>query len=168
MPFKNPQEAKEYRKKYYRKNLEKLKAWNRNYSKTKQPWKRETRKKWDKENHHRYLGYSRKRNAAQREIVLAAKRMGCADCGEKDIRVIQFHAPNGHSKKVLEQRLRRSRCIGDGSRFSKKTLEYELSICIPLCANCHIRRHCDIRRIHCEFPKADKNKSWDSGQVPKP
>lgn len=60
------------------------------------------------------------------------KATGCADCGEDDLRVLRIHHTG-------EKTLRSSDFLtcGDEKR------EAELSLCIVLCANCHLRRHAD-------------------------
>lgn len=50
MPFKDPEKAKEYHKKYYEKNKEKRKEYIKNWKKENPEKVREHKKKWEKEN----------------------------------------------------------------------------------------------------------------------
>ena len=84
--------------------------------------------------------------ARKKAMVMAKKIQGCTDCAEKDPIVIQLHAPNGHSKKRA--------CIGDGSRFTYAALAKEIALCVPLCANCHLRRHYEATRTALQTDQA--------------
>lgn len=68
-----------------------------------------------------------------REVVDEARLVGCADCGEKDQIVLQFHHRDP-STKVTN--------IGQAhGRMAMPKLLEELAKCDVVCANCHLRRH---------------------------
>lgn len=131
MPHKDPERASAYRKEYAKRNRARLNELARNSSEA--PHRKAKKKEWEQANIERRQEYDRAHRAKKYAMVMARRSEGCADCGEKDFRVIQLHAPEGHSTH--------RKCIGDGSRFGFAALEAELAICVPLCANCHVRRH---------------------------
>jgi len=57
----------------------------------------------------------------------------CVECGESDIRVLDFHHVRGKKKYELSQAASLS--------LSMKTVEEELAKCDILCRNCHHRHH---------------------------
>jgi hypothetical protein len=73
----------------------------------------------------------RKRNRKKFEEY--KKTLSCADCGNKDHRVLEFH----HTGEDKESN------IGDmiGKGLPLKTILEEVKKCLPLCANCHRIRH---------------------------
>jgi hypothetical protein len=56
----------------------------------------------------------------------------CVDCGETDIRVLDFDHRDAKQKRANISRMLRS--------FSWKTIETEIAKCDVVCANCHRRR----------------------------
>lgn len=77
----------------------------------------------------------RKRRINQRRFFENYKaKKGCADCGTKDARVLDFHHTNKEDKSYT---------IGEeiGKGKSNSTLMLEVEKCIVLCANCHRIRH---------------------------
>jgi hypothetical protein len=164
MSYKDPIKAAQYRKEYYSKNMVVLKQKMSEYIVKNRLKRKEYLRKWASENRDKCLTSGRKNNAKRRAMVMELKSKGCMDCGEKDVRVIQLHAPNGHLEHGGDKE-GKNRPIGDGSRFSFGALKKELQIVIPLCANCHIRRHCDIRGIHNQFPKIQKDATRQDGSM---
>lgn len=77
------------------------------------------------------LDHIRRIEKAKIIAELKASR-GCADCGEQDPMVLQFHHDNATDKK---------NCISQMYRHSMKRIMEEAEKCTVLCANCHIRRH---------------------------
>ncbi len=59
----------------------------------------------------------------------------CTDCGEGDPACLEFHHPND------DKTLGVSRMVNDG--YSRDRIREEIEKCVPLCANCHARRHYD-------------------------
>jgi hypothetical protein len=56
----------------------------------------------------------------------------CIDCGETDVRVLQFDHCRGQKKAEV------SRLIREG--YSLEVIKAEMAKCDVVCANCHIRR----------------------------
>jgi hypothetical protein len=65
-------------------------------------------------------------------IIAEAKDNGCADCGNKDHRVLEFHHKAGEYKLANVTALRAR---------SEKVVREEIQKCDVLCANCHAIRH---------------------------
>lgn len=83
---------------------------------------------YDKE---RKLRKQRERHARTRAKLAEYKASrGCADCGEEDSRVLQFHHRG-------DKRFQISHYVG----LAWDTLMREVAKCDILCANCHIKRH---------------------------
>ena len=61
-------------------------------------------------------------------IINYLKENSCVDCGNTDIRVLEFD--HQHSKKYLV-----SRMVSSG--YSLKTIKNEIEKCEVVCANCH-------------------------------
>jgi hypothetical protein len=72
----------------------------------------------------------------QKELVVwwkdYKKQFKCDECGEDHPATIDFHHPNDDKEKSV------SRWLSDGS---KKKMLKEIEKCIPLCANCHRKKH---------------------------
>lgn len=57
----------------------------------------------------------------------------CEDCGETDPACIEFHHPND------DKTLGVSRMVRNG--YGRDRVREEIEKCVPLCANCHAKRH---------------------------
>lgn len=85
-----------------------------------------------------YLSKTRKRNNLLREninsfIITHLKEHPCVDCGEKDLRVLEFdHTGEVPKLKAVSQLLR--------DRASLGVIKTEISKCEVRCANCHRRK----------------------------
>lgn len=76
-----------------------------------------------------------RRNRQQKQAVVdALKAAGCADCGEADSVVLEFHHRDPATKRQK---------IGTlvAAHYPVQRLLEELAKCALLCANCHLRRH---------------------------
>lgn len=83
------------------------------------------------------LDYRRKyRQSNQKALANYKADRGCADCGEEDSRVLQFHHTTDDKEFTIGARL---------GRKGLKSLLQEAAKCEIVCANCHIKRHSDIR-----------------------
>src|SRR5690348_12855608 len=85
--------------------------------------------------------HSVKERAKRARLKLAEHKasIGCADCGERDPRVLQFHHRNPDEKEFTI-----------GSQCGRKSIDdllLEAEKCDVLCANCHIKRHVDPYEI---------------------
>lgn len=58
-------------------------------------------------------------------------KIGCTDCGEKDIRCLDFH----HLDSSLK-----TRCVSEMMMYSIITIKKEIEKCVLLCANCHRKK----------------------------
>lgn len=137
---------KEYAAAYRIANRAKINAARRADAAANPDKHRARNRKWKAANPDRHRELQQAHLQRKRDLVAAKKALGCSDCGNKDMRVIQLHAPNGHSASAPRQGGRyphRPRPIGSGNGWSWKALVAELDICIPLCANCHIIRHAE-------------------------
>lgn len=75
--------------------------------------------------------YRRKRVAYYREFIWRYKRIcGCAKCGNKDPRVLDYDHIDGKDKIDIISRMA-------GQTVSMKNLKEEIKKCQILCANCH-------------------------------
>lgn len=109
---------KTYRRKYYRKHRERLKAKNRQ-------WKRENdakRKQGTRERLIRHIRYVT-------EYLLLHP---CIDCGESDVRFLDFDHVRGIKTLSVAAML---------SRFKLPTLIAEIAKCEVRCIKCHRIRH---------------------------
>jgi hypothetical protein len=102
----------DYGKKHYKKNIEKYKAKSKINKKT-----------------------SRKKALAAVGEFLSEHP--CADCGNTDIRVLEFHHTSEKENTI-------SRLMHDG--YKPETILAEIDKCDVLCANCHRIRHSIERR----------------------
>ncbi len=85
----------------------------------------------DNGDHHREVIRSRMnilRTSNQKFIIELLKRSECKDCGNKDIRVMEFDHVRGIKSRDISQ------LIGG---YSRKLLEEEIEKCEIVCANCH-------------------------------
>ena len=141
--------SKEYRKKYYEENKEKIKQNVRNWTLKNQ----DKLKKYYEENKEKIEQYKkeyssraetkllnkertkRKREEARQFILEYKLSHPCVQCGEKDPLCLVFH--HRDSKKYEIPRLQK---LG-----ISKTLKSEIEKCDILCANCHQKLHWEKR-----------------------
>lgn len=83
-----------------------------------------------------YASHSRQL-ALNRAIADGEKARGCVDCGEKDLRVLDFDHVRGVKRAVVSMLINR--------RSSVRRIYEEIDKCDVRCANCH-RRTTDQRR----------------------
>lgn len=83
-------------------------------------------------------GYNINKTQSRRQWLIELKEnLGCYNCNAKGYVIIEFH----HLRK---------KNYGINymvSRFSKERTMVELSICIPLCVNCHRKIHNELIEI---------------------
>jgi len=119
---------KEYFRKYYLKNYDKIKryrkkrkkiiqAYNKTYNKSHRPLMLSLYKAFIKRNRQKVLAY--------------LKSHPCVDCGESDPIVLEFDHVRGKKRDII------SKLCG---RYCWEELEKEISKCDVRCANCHKRR----------------------------
>ena len=97
-------------------------------------------------NHDYYLARQRRRRARYKELIRAAKKRPCADCGiEYPYYVMEF---DHLGDKITE--------VSKSSNFSseKKLLE-EIAKCQVVCANCHAQRTYDRLKFASVVEPAD-------------
>jgi hypothetical protein len=91
--------------------------------------KSEEGKAWAKAYYKTYMPMRQKENV---EYLNKIKREGkCADCGEDNYILLQFHHREGREKYRVYA----------FTRFGLARLKAEIAKCDLLCANCHIKRH---------------------------
>jgi hypothetical protein len=72
---------------------------------------------------------SRRRRAALRDLVRSQLGTGCVDCGNLDIRVLEFDHVRGVKLGNISDLVRRGR--------SAASIEAEMAKCEVRCSNCH-------------------------------
>lgn len=78
------------------------------------------------------IEFNKKRALESRKKVLEyLKTHPCVDCGETDVRILEFDHVRGTKKKEV---------MGLIYRYSFKTVLKEIEKCDVRCANCHRRR----------------------------
>ena len=112
-------DRKEYQKNYRSKNRERLLAY----------WKEYYLNHGGKDRVRRALVRAKTRNRAT--ILMYLSTHPCVDCGEQDMRCLDFD----HVRGV------KSKCVTAMNTASTKRLLQEISKCDIRCANCHRKRH---------------------------
>lgn len=99
-----------------------------------QSYCRDCQKRHYHDNYDRHLANVRRtsdvRIAKMREIVYAAMSGGCVDCGNQDIRVLEFDHVRGEKVRSISELVRRGAGVA--------TLREELDKCEVRCRNCHV------------------------------
>lgn len=96
------------------------------------------RKEHYKNNKQPYLDRAKDRNnkiraSTRKELVSYLKENPCVDCGESDIRVLQFdHKEPTQKTRSISDMVRRA--------TAWKTILLEIEKCQVRCANCHMKR----------------------------
>ncbi len=94
---------------------------------------RSCQKQHYRDNYARHLANVRRtseaRIAKQREVILAALSGGCVDCGNRDIRVLEFDHVSGIKVRGVGEMVRR----GSGPDL----VAAEIAKCEVRCRNCH-------------------------------
>ncbi len=75
----------------------------------------------------------RNQKRQKRELADMYLHGGCVDCGEKDVRVLDFDHVRGTKEFSISKGLR--------DRVSNVRLVQEIKKCEVRCANCHRKRH---------------------------
>lgn len=95
---------------------------------------RECQKRYYRDNYERHLANVRRtsdaRIAKQREVIFAAMAGGCVDCGNRDIRVLEFDHVRGEKIRGIGEMVRR----GSGPEL----IAAEIAKCEIRCRNCHV------------------------------
>lgn len=104
----------------------------------------QTGKRHYQNNKQRYYERGHARNALiikdnQKKLTEYLLQHPCVDCGQADIRVLEFDHVQGNKSGNI------SRMIGDG--FSWPTIVAEIAKCEVRCANCHRIRECEKRNM---------------------
>lgn len=131
MPWKRKEDAAAYAKRYREARLGRFSEYNKEYRKNNPTYFRS----WV---HRQYE--ERKRYFYEHK----AER-GCAKCGFKDPRVLEFHHIDPE-KKLFS-------IAGSGRKF--EDVKAEIAKCITLCANCHKIEHCE-RRDACSIQQEEQ------------
>lgn len=103
---------------------------------------RECQKKYQKayywsEAHDHYVAQNvenkrRRRNELKAQIKQYLEQHPCVDCGESDIRVLQFDHVRGVKKDAVTAMIQHC--------WSMELIQEEIAKCEVRCANCHMRR----------------------------
>jgi len=130
--WKNPEFRKQYMKKYYEKNKEKINEYNREYQRNNSEKMKEIKKKYREKNMDKvYVRTKRYRQKRKLEFVLLLGSK-CNKCKEKDPRCLVFHHINGRND-------------GGRSFWFSRIVQFRESISngeiMLLCANCHRKEH---------------------------
>lgn len=100
---------------------------------------RSYRRKWYRENKaHAKQTVLRRRRDLKTFVNAYKAKHGCQSCPEHDPDCLVFHHCNGAKERTI------SRAILHGWSIEKLTLE--ISKCVVLCANCHLKLHAKMAR----------------------
>ena len=119
MPIKDPEKKKAYQREYYRKRLKDDPVFRARHAEL-------------------VKVSSAKARRLHREIVIAFKSFGCANCDEREPSCLDAHHVDPSGKDFQ---------IGDASSgfgVGVDKLKAELAKCICLCANCHRKFHAGV------------------------
>ncbi len=99
------------------------------------------RKNWYENNKERHLRQVKDRkhearNVAREYVLNYLSTHSCAECGESDPRVLEFHHRHGKDMAV-------SAMVSSG--YPVATIQAEINKCDVLCANCHRKKTVDER-----------------------
>jgi hypothetical protein len=83
-------------------------------------------------NERRYINQRKKRELFRRRIAEYLMKHQCVDCGESDIRVLEFDHVRGEKKGNVSEMT--------GANIAWQRIEAELAKCEIRCANCHRRK----------------------------
>jgi hypothetical protein len=83
-------------------------------------------------NERRYLNQRKKRALFRERITEYLTQHRCIDCGETDIRVLEFDHVRGEKKGNISEMV--------GRNIAWRRIEAELAKCEIRCANCHRRK----------------------------
>jgi hypothetical protein len=123
------QDQKEYSKKYYKQNKDKIREYYLNNKERIDKY----RKDWERNNANSVTKSKRKFNRIKTEYILNSKGNKCARCGIEydgtNSCIFECHHLNPKEKEHTVRQLR------------KEFLDDELKKCILLCANCHKMTH---------------------------
>lgn len=86
----------------------------------------------NKEKIDEYVKLKHRKN--KKEMYAYLQAHGCIDCGEKDIRVLEFDHVYGKPKYNIST-------LAGSTKWSSSKLQKEIAKCQVRCANCHKRRH---------------------------
>lgn len=118
MPFKDPS----------RYQSEEWKEYMRNYQRS-----------WHQRHKEKRLARTYEKKAAIRDYIQNIKsQLCCVDCGQRHPATLHFHHRNSEDKMFNI-----SDAVNKG--FDLDRIKKEISKCIVLCANCHFKRHYNIR-----------------------
>ena len=118
MPFKDPS----------RYQSEEWKEYMRNYQRS-----------WHQRHKEKRLAKAYERKGAIRDYIQKMKsQLRCVDCGQRHPATLHFHHRNSENKAFN---------IGEAVEkgFSLDRIKKEIEKCIVLCANCHFKRHYNMR-----------------------
>ena len=94
---------------------------------------REYGKRYSKQNRHQIRERSNKRRAAKRKFISDYLRAHpCIDCGENDLRVLEFDHVHATKKTTVKLLMHRA--------YGMNTMIREIEKCEVRCANCHRKR----------------------------
>lgn len=102
-------------------------------------YQRTYHRSWHQRHKEKRLAKVYARRAAIREYIQSLKnQLYCADCGEQHPATLQFHHRNSEDKTFAI-----GKAVNRG--FSLDRIKKEIGKCIVLCANCHFKRHYNMR-----------------------
>jgi hypothetical protein len=95
---------------------------------------------WYRANAEKKIAWQNRRKAELRTWFVSIKAtLKCERCGESTIECLQFHHRDPNQKDI-----ELSRVVANG--WSKARILREMAKCDVLCANCHLKRHWELRR----------------------
>jgi len=129
-----------YMREYREANREKIRENQRRYYKKHAKLLYERKREWIKRNpdyHKKQRAKRLKRRLKELGVIFTQylRANPCEDCGESDIRCLEFH----HLNRKAKGNVNVSSLIDGGSSIER--IQKEIDKCIVLCANCHCKRH---------------------------
>jgi hypothetical protein len=109
--------------------------------------------KHHKANHRRYSAKAEARKNELRALVASMKSGKFCECGEGDLRCLDYHHADPYQKLFTVS-------YAVKSAYSVENILAEIGKCVLVCANCHMVRHYHLRKARLYSPRISGLISW--------